>query len=971
MKKLFFFIPALLLSLLANATVINITPTSPHSSNNLRQVVASASSGDIIEMAAGTYVETGNWIAFDDKEITVRAAEGAEVIIKPQFSVRVKAPNAPAKAEFIGVKFDCSTLESSELFVASADNANQKVVLDNCELYDWSSNNALIHSKSDRRLDVIDINNCYFHGFEKSIVFLENANLVSLSITNSTFANIAGASEYYAAPIDVRATSGDVLVDHCTFYNVNSMSLSYGVVNVTTITDPIVSNCIFMLPTSIDRCATYLKAGGEVKNTLTYNYDNWQPYGHYNTATVTDCVKANPLFMDAANNDFTLRMGSPARGAATDASAIGDPRWTEIIPIVTDFSSPLVLEAVDATKNAYYSLDANNYLKSANPDPITTEYGIAEWRIHSNTPASVQTTLNMYSGSLYGHTYKVAIYNSNSEKIGEIGESGWSDAKTDIMLTGAIYLPEAGDYTIRLSNICNGSVATIQGITLSYAGGATQDIPGTLTAADAVFSDKGTRADGMISFSTYADQWVKWNASTSGSGAQAYAVTLNINNPTAYGHRFTVSFYLNEDESPVASLTESSWNETFGTPLAIDLGETTLTGGNTYVVKVTNAENGAQPKIISVELVAAGGAVQDIPGTITLSEAILSARAYMDGDDLHFTDGDHLGTISGEYAKWNIHAASEGVYTFTAHCTSTNYSNLTIKVLDTDENELYSYTPQYTYTGEDKVITSPEWILAAGDYVLRLSNPANNSNGYLLSLAAAKSDIIVLDENATDNSVIHDNNGVNTKRIALMRSFRVGMYNTICLPFSDWNSSLELVFGTGYQLLQLNTAEMDGDVLNLNFNTVTELGHGRPYLIKPTKDVTNPIFGTGHTINESTGYNVATGDNANFIGSFIKGTVPAGEDNLFLGANDLLYFSEAATTIKGMRAYFQIHDVPSGAPIRQARIVEQGNVVTALEFVNGEWQEIKSANGTIKTIENGQLILIRDGKRYNVMGVRF
>ena len=343
----------------------------------------------------------------------------------------------------------------------------------------------------------------------------------------------------------------------------------------------------------------------------------------------------------------------------------------------------------------------------------------------------------------------------------------------------------------------------------------------------------------------------------------------------------------------------------------------------------------------------------------------------MDGDDLHFTDGDHLGTISGEYAKWNIHAASEGVYTFTAHCTSTNYSNLTIKVLDTDENELYSYTPQYTYTGEDKVITSPEWILAAGDYVLRLSNPANNSNGYLLSLAAAKSDIIVLDENATDNSVIHDNNGVNTKRIALMRSFRAGMYNTICLPFSDWNSSLELVFGTGYQLLQLNTAEMDGDVLNLNFNTVTELGHGRPYLIKPTKDVTNPIFGTGHTINESTGYNVATGDNANFIGSFIKGTVPAGEDNLFLGANDLLYFSEAATTIKGMRAYFQIHDVPSGAPIRQARIVEQGNVVTALEFVNGEWQEIKSANGTIKTIENGQLILIRDGKRYNVMGVRF
>ena len=970
MKKLFFFIPALLLSLLANATVINITPTSPTSSDNLRRALDGTADGDIIEMAAGTYEESNsNYIAFTGKNVTVRAAEGAEVILVPKVQIRLKEGS---RAEFIGIKFDCghlSDISSYSNLIATNDNTDgKKLILTDCEFYGWAQNNAILRTPSGSKIDSIVINNCYFHDCYKSVLYCEDTNLIGVEINNSTFANISGT--YWAAPIYIPATSGKLVVDHCTFYNVEQADAGSGVVT-TTLADATVSNCIFMFPTSGNICATKLPAGGQVKNTLTYNYDNWQPYGHYNTATVTDCVKANPLFMDAANNDFTLRMGSPARGAATDASAIGDPRWTEIIPIVTDFSSPLVLEAVDATKNAYYSLDANNYLKSANPDPVTTEYGIAEWRIHSNTPASVQTTLNMYSGSLYGHTYKVAIYNSNSEKIGEVGESGWSDAKTNIMLTGAIYLPEAGDYTIRLSNICNGSVATIQGITLSYAGGATQDIPGTLTAADAVFSNKGTRADGMISFSTYEDQWVKWNASTSGSGAQAYAVTLNINNPTAYGHRFTVSFYLNEDESPVASLTESSWNETFGTPLAIDLGETTLTGGNTYVVKVTNAENGAQPKIISVELVAAGGAVQDIPGTITLSEAILSARAYMDGDDLHFTDGDHLGTISGEYAKWNIHAASEGVYTFTAHCTSTNYSNLTIKVLDTDENELYSYTPQYTYTGEDKVITSPEWILAAGDYVLRLSNPANNSNGYLLSLAAAKSDIIVLDENATDNSVIHDNNGVNTKRIALMRSFRAGMYNTICLPFSDWNSSLELVFGTGYQLLQLNTAEMDGDVLNLNFNTVTELGHGRPYLIKPTKDVTNPIFGTGHTINESTGYNVATGDNANFIGSFIKGTVPAGEDNLFLGANDLLYFSEAATTIKGMRAYFQIHDVPSGAPIRQARIVEQGNVVTALEFVNGEWQEVKSANGTIKTIENGQLILIRDGKRYNVMGVRF
>lgn len=839
----------------------------------------------------------------------------------------------------------------------------------------------LINGEATTHADSCIITNCYFHNNARSAIFF-NASSVEgtetcdgVIVKNTTFAN-NDMSASDGSVIEVRnygstvASNIEVTVDHCTFYNNPTSADGYAGIRSYKSTKLNVTNCIFAHPTSYAKCATYCY-GGNVTNCLAYNLTSGTN-GHHSGPTLTGNFTADPLFRDAANGDYTLRMGSPARGVATDASDLGDPRWAgELEPISTDFATPLVLEAADASRNEYYTLDANNYLKSANPSTVTTEYGIATWLIHANGPASVQTTLNMSSESLYGHTYKVAIYNSSDVKIGEVGESGWSDVKTDIPLTGSIYLTEAGDYTVRLSNICNGSVATIQGITLSYTGGAIKDIPGTLTAADAVFSSKGSRADGMITFSTYADQWVKWNAETSGSGPQKYAVTLNINNPTAYGHRFTVSFYLNESESPVATLTESSWNETYGTPLAISMGDALLAGGNTYVVKVTNAENGAQPKIISAGLVAAGGAMQNIPCAITLSDAILSSRAYIDGDGLHFTDADHLGTISDEWAKWNIHAASEGVYTFTAHCSSTNWSNLTIKVLDTDENELYSYTPEYTYNQADKEITSPEWILTAGDYILKLSNPANHSNGYLLSLAAAKGDIIVLDENATDYSVINANDGVNTKKIALKRSFKAGMYNTICLPFSDWVSSLELVFGTGYELWELNTAELDGDVLNLDFTQVTgEFGHGRPYLIKPSKDVTNPIFGTGHTMNKSTSYNIKNGTNANFVGSFIKYTIPAGEDNLFLGANDKLYFSNEATVSKGMRAYFQIHDAPAGV-IQRARIVQQGEVVTELELIDGEWVDARiNANDVIKTIENGQLVIIKNGAYYNAFGVK-
>ena len=54
MKKLFLFLPALLLSLLANAAVININNSTP---NTVQAALNSAASGDEIVMAAGIYEE--------------------------------------------------------------------------------------------------------------------------------------------------------------------------------------------------------------------------------------------------------------------------------------------------------------------------------------------------------------------------------------------------------------------------------------------------------------------------------------------------------------------------------------------------------------------------------------------------------------------------------------------------------------------------------------------------------------------------------------------------------------------------------------------------------------------------------------------------------------------------------------------------------------------------------------------------
>ena len=145
---------------------------------------------------------------------------------------------------------------------------------------------------------------------------------------------------------------------------------------------------------------------------------------------------------------------------------------------------------------------------------------------------------------------------------------------------------------------------------------------------------------------------------------------------------------------------------------------------------------------------------------------------------------------------------------------------------------------------------------------------------------------------------------------------------------------------------------------------VTSIYRGTPYLIKTSKDIVNPVF--DGAIIKATAGDQTSATHVDFVGTLISSNIPAGEDNLFLGPNNLLYFSpDAATPVKGFRAWFVVHDIPNPAHvIKRARIVQGEQILTAIDLVNGE------NNKAQKVIENGQLIIIRDGVRYNVMGVK-
>ncbi len=967
MKKLFFFIPALLLSLLANAAVININNSTP---NAVQAALNSAASGDEIVMAAGIYEESGNYLAFTGKELTVRATEGAEVIIKTVCPVRLKEG---AKAEFINIKFDCSTIGSYDYVIVAADDTeNKRVVLTGCEFYGWAKEKAMIEATSSRRLDAITINNCYFHDCMKSVVFVENTGYNDLSITNSTFANITTSENFSAGVIDSRATSGSLLVDHCTFYNVEAMNTDYAAIGKVKLpSGAVVSNCIFALSAPGASSNRTIRDVVAANNCLVYNYTADSGYGMQSNVTKTGCFIADPLFTDAANGDFSLAGNwitmnlSPARGAATDGSNLGDPRWytPETLPS-TDFASPYAFVGAKAkiTGNLWY--DSENDFLYYNDK---SECGIATWKINVTRAGTLSATLNMNAGTTTGHKFKVEIIDAEGNSIGEVAEASSSSAAGDIILPGTLTLPATGAYTVKLYNLQGWSSSKINSITLAYAGGAIiefgKDAAASLLAnADAIVSSDWSIEGGKI---THAESkaltgWAKWNVDCADYGN--YNVTVNISSDN--GHLVRVEIFEDEAAAPIYTLDETSATQYHTGDQAIDLGNIVL-DAREYVVKVNNTGAYSHVQIASIAITYLNGAQATLPATCTFADLMLSEKAHLTEGNLWFnTIGDS--NPVGQWAKWNVKVASAGTFLFTMNVSSTNSQSYKISILD-GETEIDAFESGSLGSGDKTV--KHYFNLAAGNYTVKLENTYAWSQGHIVSLVVTQPSLLTIDEAATSNTVIHNNYRNGNHDIQIIRTITPNMYNTICLPFDVNSSQLQAIFGADVELRQMASATLSGDVLTLNFDAATSIYRGTPYLIKTTKAVVNPVF-TDVEIKVETGQ-ATSGDNANFVGSFIKGTVPAGEDNLFLGANDLLYFSEAATTIKGMRAYFQIHDVPSGAPIRQARIVEQGNVVTALEFINGEWQEVKSANGTIKTIENGQLILIRDGKRYNVMGVRF
>ena len=191
------------------------------------------------------------------------------------------------------------------------------------------------------------------------------------------------------------------------------------------------------------------------------------------------------------------------------------------------------------------------------------------------------------------------------------------------------------------------------------------------------------------------------------------------------------------------------------------------------------------------------------------------------------------------------------------------------------------------------------------------------------------------------------------------RTLTSASYNTLCLPFE-----LATLTGTpleGADLKALDRTEQVGDELQLYFADATSITAGKPYLVQPTSSLVEPVFEGVFISNDVVAsYDEATG--IRFQGILNPTHLPSTRNILFLGAdNELFWPSDDGTSMPGMRAYFQLDGGPSSAPIRRVRIVQAPQTVTELESIP---TPIKSQ----KMIENGVLLIQRDGVKYDVLG---
>lgn len=228
---------------------------------------------------------------------------------------------------------------------------------------------------------------------------------------------------------------------------------------------------------------------------------------------------------------------------------------------------------------------------------------------------------------------------------------------------------------------------------------------------------------------------------------------------------------------------------------------------------------------------------------------------------------------------------------------------------------------------------------------------------------------VALADNANNSAIFSAKNGQTLDVVTERTIVRKGYYNTICLPFDLSAEEFAASPIASNDLWAFKYAKVENNELLFRIIQTDHIEAGVPYFIgfeNNDEDIVNPFF-ENVTISATVGQEVGD-DVAKLCGIIDQPVVfEAGDQTkLFLAANNTLYWwnGSADSQLNNFRAYFKVATGGNNAPIRhgmRARIIKQEEVATGVENVMLNAQ-------TLKLIENGNVVIIRNGVKYNIQG---
>ena len=210
-------------------------------------------------------------------------------------------------------------------------------------------------------------------------------------------------------------------------------------------------------------------------------------------------------------------------------------------------------------------------------------------------------------------------------------------------------------------------------------------------------------------------------------------------------------------------------------------------------------------------------------------------------------------------------------------------------------------------------------------------------------------------------------------KVTVNRSMKKDVWTTCVLPFSLNKHQVDAIFGNTYSIGNENGTQIlyfdrvEGNKVYFVRHAYNTIVAGKPFLIKPTKDVTsiNTADVTDYpyvTIENTKPEDWCTGNGYTWASSYNGMTVQEGDGFISNQDGTFKNFVGASGTLKGFRGYLKRLDTQTGAKPIMLQVVNSSNVdgdngeTTGIEdlIIDADGQ-LMPANGKVYNI-NGQLV---------------